>query len=293
MPVCAEQPTRWSSVVLLAAAVVVSLGCQKAPPTSTAEVVAVGRASVPSDPSDAAWQDVPVHPAPLLPQDLMEPRLLKPSTVEVRVRAITDGTRIALRLDWTDPTKSDLPGAARFSDACAVQFPAKVTAEMPGPFMGERGKPVEITFWRASWQATVDGRGDTIKDLYSGAAVDHYPFQAAPLEKEPQAQREMEARYAPARALGNRMAGPREKPVESLIAEGPGTLAPAPAAVSDGRGRRTDAGWSVVISRSLPEGLGPGKRSQVAFAVWEGSQQEAGSRKMRTGWIPIVVEAKR
>ena len=281
------------SVPLLLLALLVPLACQKAPPTSTAEVVVVGRASLPSDPNDAAWQDVPVHPAALLPQDLMEPRLLKPTTAEVRVRAITDGTRIVLRLDWTDPTKNDLPGPARFSDACAVQFPAKVTAEMPGPFMGEKGKPVEITFWRASWQAVVDGRGDTIKDLYPGAAVDHYPFQAAPLEKDPQAQREMEARYSPARALGNPMAGPRERPVQDLIAEGPGTLSPAPAAGSAGRGRRTEAGWSVVISRGLPEGLGPGKRSQVAFAVWEGSQQEAGSRKMRTGWIPIVVEAKR
>jgi hypothetical protein len=163
---------------------------------------------------------------------------------------------------------------------------------MPAPQMGEQGKPVEITFWRASWQAVVDGRGDTIKDLYPGATVDHYPFQAPSLEKGSTAQREMEARYSPARALGNRMAGPRERAVEDLIAEGPGTLASAPAAGSDGRGKRTADGWSVLISRRLPDGLAPGKRSQVAFAVWEGADQEAGSRKMRTGWIPIVVEAK-
>jgi hypothetical protein len=210
----------------------------------------------------------------------------------VRVRAITDGSRIALRLDWTDPTKDDLPGAGRFSDACAVQFPAKASADVPAPQMGEQGKPVEITFWRASWQAVVDGRGDTIKDLYPGATVDHYPFQAPSLENGSTAQREMEARYSPARALGNRMAGPRERAVEDLAAEGPGTLAPLPAGGSDGRGKRTADGWSVLIARRLPDGLGPGKRSQVAFAVWEGADQEAGSRKMRTGWIPIVVEVK-
>lgn len=282
---------RTSLLILLAS--LVPMACQKAPPTSTAEVMVVSRASLPSDPNDAAWNAAPVHVAPLILQDMVEPRLLKPSTSEVRVRAITDGTRIVLRLDWTDPTKDDLPGAARFSDACAVQFPAKAAAEMPAPQMGEQGKPVEITFWRASWQATVDGRGDTIKDLYPGATVDHYPFQAPPLDQGSQPQREMEARYAPARALGNRMAGPRERPVEDLIAEGPGTLTPVPPAESDGRGRRTSDGWSVQISRRLPEGLAPGQRSQVAFAVWEGAQQEAGSRKMRTGWIPIVVEAKK
>jgi DMSO reductase family type II enzyme heme b subunit len=267
--------------------------CQKAPPISTAEVVVASRPGLPADPTDAAWSEVPLHVAPLILQDMVEPRLLKPSTTEVRVRAITDGTRVALRLEWADATKDDLPGAARFSDACAVQFPSKVAAEMPAPQMGEKGKPVEITFWRASWQAVVDGRGDTIKDLYPNAAVDHYPFQAASLDKGSPAQREMEARYSPARALGNRMSGPRERPVEDLLAEGPGTLTSARPAGSDGRGRRTQDGWSVLISRPLPDGLAPGKRSQVAFAVWQGSQQEGGSRKMRTGWIPIVVEAKK
>ena len=279
--------------LFLALAVLTLAACQKAPPPSTAEVVVVSRPSLPSDPTDAAWNEAPVHVAPLILQDLVEPRLLKPTTTEVRVRAITDGTRIALRLEWIDATKDDLPGAARFSDACAVQFPTKVAAEMPAPQMGEMGKPVEITLWRAYWQAVVDGRGDTIKDLYPNAAVDHYPFQAASLDKGSPAQREMEARYAPARALGNRMSGPRERPVEDLIAEGPGTLTPAQATGSGGRGRRTDTGWSVLITRPMPDGLAPGKRSQVAFAVWEGSDQEAGARKMRTGWIPILVEAKK
>lgn len=274
-------------------AIILLAACQKAPPTSTTDVVVVSRPSLPSDPTDAAWSEVPLYAAPLILQDMVEPRLLKPSTAEVRVRAITDGTRVALRLEWTDATKDDLPGAARFSDACAVQFPTKVAAEMPAPQMGEKGKPVEITLWRASWQAVVDGRGDTIKDLYPNAAVDHYPFQAASLDTGSPAQREMEARYSPARALGNRMSGPRERPVEDLLAEGPGTLASARPVGSDGRGRRTQDGWSVLISRPLPDGLAPGKRSQVAFAVWEGSQQEGGSRKMRTGWIPIVVEAKK
>jgi hypothetical protein len=123
--------------------------------------------------------------------------------------------------------------------------------------------------------------------------VDHYPFEAPSLEKGSKVQREMAARYAPALALGNRMAGPRERPVEDLIAEGPGTVTTARSTDSNGRGQRTETGWSVVISRKLPQGMSPGRRSQVAFAVWEGTHQEAGARKMRTGWVPIVVEAKK
>jgi len=281
-----------SSVILVVAALVLG-ACGQKPPAPTAEVVVVSRPAILTDPTDVAWQNVPVHASPLLLQDMVDPRLLKASTGEVRVRAVTDGTRIAFRLDWTDPTKDDLPGAARFSDAVAVQLPTAVAADAPAPQMGEIGRPVEITFWRASWQATVDGRKDSITELYPRASVDHYPFEAPSLEKGSKDQREMAARYAPALALANRMAGPRERPVEDLIAEGPGTLTTTKATDSDGRGQRTATGWSVVISRRLPQGMSPGKRSQVAFAVWEGSHQEAGARKMRTGWVPIVVEAKK
>ena len=55
-------PLRTSLLLLLAALVLVA--CQRTPPTSTAEVVVITRASLPSDPNDAAWNDVPVMPSP-------------------------------------------------------------------------------------------------------------------------------------------------------------------------------------------------------------------------------------
>ena len=264
--------------------------CGPAGPAPVPEVVAVTRASVPVEPGDPAWDAAPFHTAPLLPQDVVEPRLLEASTAEVRVRAITDGVRVAFRLDWADPTADDRPGPGLFVDACAIQLPGAIRPDVPDPQMGEQGRPVEITYWRASWQATVDGRGDQITDLYPGATVDHYPFEAASLEPGSQPQEAMSRRYAPARALGNDMAGARTRPVEDLQAEGPATLGPGPPTGSDGRGRRTETGWSVLISRRLPEGLGPGDRGQIALAVWDGGRQEVGSRKMRSVWIPLLVE---
>jgi hypothetical protein len=53
---------------------------------------------------------------------------------------------------------------------------------------------------------------------------------------------------------------------------------------------RGENGWSVVLSRPLPTGLDPGRRTQVAFAVWQGAHQEAGARKMRTVWVPLAIE---
>ena len=261
-----------------------------AAPVATTEVIAARQAAVPKTGDAAAWKVVPVYTGPLIVQDMVEPRLMEPSTSQVQVQAVTDGTRIAFRLQWADATKDELPGIARYSDACAVQLPVTTGPDVPAPQMGEAQRPVEITYWRAFWQGAVDGRPDTIKALYPGAAVDHYPFEAASLPPGSEAQREMAQRYAPARALGNDMEGPRDRPVQDLIAEGPSTIRPAPETRSEGRGVRTDDGWVVVLSRPLPKGVATGSRTQVAFAVWQGSHQEAGARKMRSPWVPLLIE---
>jgi DMSO reductase family type II enzyme heme b subunit len=280
------------AMVLVAAALPLA-GCRRASaPPPTAEVVVVSAAALPADPADAGWKTAPQHVAKLIPQDLVEPRQMQPSTGEVHVQALTDGSEVAFRLEWTDATDNNLSGQVGFSDACAVQVPAQTEPTLPAPQMGEVGRPVEITYWNAAWQATVDGRGDSIQEIYPNATVDHYPFEAKPLEEDPAAKREMTARYAPARALGHMMAGPRETPVEDLIAEGPGTLAPAPSSSSKGRGQRTPEGWTVVITRRLPSGFSAETASQVAFAIWEGGQEEVGARKMRTGWIPLAMKGK-
>jgi DMSO reductase family type II enzyme heme b subunit len=268
----------------------VFLGCAKTePPVSSAEIRAVVETTLPSTIEDKRWERVPYHPAKLLLQDVVEPRLMQPSTPVVRVQAVTDGQRIAFRLSWTDPTLDDLPEAGRFGDAVAVQLPAAQSSDVPNPTMGEDGKPVEITYWSASFQAMVNGRKDDITAAHPQAKIDHYPFEAAPLKPGSPAQQGMALRYAPARSLGNAMAGPRSVPVQDLIAEGPGTIRPADKTVSTGVGKRSQDGWTVVLIRPVPNGTSTGGRSQAAFAVWEGSRQEVGARKMRTAWIPVAL----
>jgi hypothetical protein len=256
--------------------------------------LSVARApEIPSAPTDTFWSGITATRVPLIPQDMVEPRQLTPTTPEVRVRAVSDGKQLAFLLEWTDTTDDDMTKPAQFSDACAVQLPSIATADVPAPQMGEPGKRVDVVYWRAAWQASVDGRGDSIQALYPGATVDHYPFEAAPLKDDPAAQQAMEKRYAPARAVGNEAAGPRDRPVEDLVAEGPGTLSPAAKQESMGKGSRTADGWAVMLVRPLPEHLSPGRRSQVAFAVWDGAHKEVGARKMRSVWVPIVMEASR
>lgn len=276
-----------SSIILIG--LIGAAACRHtAPPTPDVQVIAAEKLTL--DPNDSVWDDAPVHLSKLILQDLVEPRLMEASTQEVRVKAIRAGNEMAFRIEWLDETQNDLPGPKQFLDACAVQLPLKTETSVPAPQMGETGKTVEISYWRADWQAIMDGRADEIEALHPNALVDHYPFEAKSLENDPNAQREAQLRYAPARTLGNRRAGPRESPVEDLIAEGPGTLTPNTRAISNGKGIRESKGWAVVITRPLPEGFSAQQPSQVAFAVWEGSHGETGARKMRTGWVQLTMK---
>ena len=268
-------------------------GCGPAPVPPVNEVVAIAADSAPVEPDDAAWEQAPEYLAQLVPQDQVEPRLLTPSTSEVRVRALAADGEIAFRLEWVDATVDDTPEPGAFLDGVAIQIPRTIEASAPDPQMGQEGAPVDIAFWRADWQASVDGRPDTLTSLYPNAAIDHYPFEAASLEPGSPEQQEAALRYAPADALGNRRVGPRAQPVEDMVAEGPGTITTLgegdEGPRSRAKGMRTDTGWSVVIARPVPAGLGPNIRTTIAFAVWNGALDEVGSRKMRTIWVPLVV----
>lgn len=258
-----------------------------------AQISVVRVAAMPTSATDAVWRDVTPAVVKLIPQDMVEPRQLQTTTPEVSVRACTNGAEVAFLLEWEDATVDDAIKPAQFSDACAVQLPADVAADVPAPQMGEPGRPVEVAYWRAAWQAAAHGRPDDVRALYPGAAIDHYPFEAPSLEPGSPAQEKMAERYAPARAAGNEMAAMAGRTVQDLIAEGPGTLSPAPAQQSRGAGARSATGWTVMLVRPTPAGLTPGRRTQVAFAVWNGALDEVGARKMRSVWIPIAVEKGR
>jgi DMSO reductase family type II enzyme heme b subunit len=159
--------------------------------------------------------------------------------------------------------------------------------------MGETGRGVEITYWSSAWQARAEGRTPEIRSLYPTASVDHYPFEAASLPPGSPEQKAMADRYAPAHALGNFMDGDGVHTVQDLVAEGPGTLTPAPETRSDGRGRWSGGRWELLLTRPLPAGAPPGARTQIAFAVWQGGREEVGARKMRSVWTPFAVGGAR
>jgi len=269
--------------------------CSRGPAVNTAEVRAV-RASgdLPAlDPQSAKWEAVLQHPARLMVQDVTEPRLTVPGVDLVNVRAMHDGTTIVFRLEWADATTDLVPDVGRGSDAAAIQLPLQPGASVPDAAMGEKGKGVQIAYWKSVWQddeARAASGKDRVAALHPNATTDHYPAQAGG-----EAREEMERRYAPARAAGNPMLTARNGAVQEIIAEGFGSATPAPAQKAAGRGVWANGKWLATITRPLNEGAGaanlqPGQRTYIAFAVWDGAQRHTGARKMRSGWIPLVLE---
>jgi hypothetical protein len=246
-----------------------------------------------TDPEAAEWSAAREYVAVMLLQDQAEPKLAKPTVETVRVRALHDGAWLALRLEWDDEARDDLEGPARFADAVALELPFAAGSDVPDAAMGQVGKPVRLTLWRASWQARLEGRKDPVKALYPRVATDHYPADAAKEAERP----DMEKLYAPARGAKNPVTLLRDdSPTQDLVAEGFGTSQPAPAQVSVGKGVHKDGKWRVTIAVPLDKGpkdaLRAGARTYLALAVWDGGRGNVGARKMRSGWVPLALGAQ-
>lgn len=277
-------------------ALAILAGCTRQPAQDPEQIAAKFTAGpLPfEDPASKLWQQAPEHPARLLPQNLTEPMLTEPGVDIVKVRAVHNGEWVVFRLEWNDATQDLIPVTGRSCDAAAIQFPLASDGDVPDAAMGEKGKGVRILYWKAVWQDDATraqaGRGDRIASLYPNAAIDHYPYEAGAA-----ARAEMEKRYAPARAAANPVTVPPSgTPVQVLIAEGFGNTRVAPAQTARGRGQWVDGRWVTTIARPLRGGadlgnLEPGRRSYVAFAVWDGARAHTGSRKMRSEWTPLIL----
>lgn len=269
--------------------------CSRGPVVDTTQVSAARvSGSLPiEDPAAAAWQSAPEYPAALMMQDVTEPRLTKPGVGVVRVRALHDGTTVVFRLQWDDPTRDIIPESGVSSDAVAVQFAVQPGADVPNAAMGEAGKPVEICYWKAVWQDDAERPSgtDRVAALYPRMAVDPYPFKQNQAAGE-----EMATRYAPAMAAGNPITRrPQAGAVQELLAEGFGTSMVPDAQHASGKGAWAGNRWVVTIARPLKEGEGRSnldvdQRTYVAFAIWDGAERQTGGRKMRSGWVPMLLQ---
>ena len=245
------------------------------------------------DPAAKYWEKVPVAEVILMAQPMVVPRPATTTTAKVSVQALHDGKRIAFRLSWSDPQRSEAGKLGEFSDAAAIQFPARAGEAPPIVMMGSKDNPVHIFHWRAQYQRDAEKGKPTIRDLYPNVSTDMYPMEFVDPASSGAATEHDRERYSPGRAEGNPQSYSKTG-VDEIIAEGFSTSSVQAGSQSFGKAVWDSGQWALVISRPLViEGgstLFPGKPSFLGFAVWQGGALEVGSRKCVTmAWTNLQV----
>ncbi len=220
----------------------------------------------------------------------------------VTVRGIHDGAKLALHFTWEDAAPEDhMLGQTQFPDAAAVQF----SPSLDPPFfaMGQTGEPVQIWLWKACWQRDLVSYAD-VEDVHPEMAVDAYPSLKDPPHGQHMAKEQFSTRgfhpdFLTATGAGNPVSTlDRRTPVESLSAQGFGSLASHPARFQnvDGRGEYADGVWRLVLVRDLAGAggddlaLAPGRTVSAGFAVWDGGAGDRNGLKSVSIWHRLEIE---
>ncbi|MCC6476300.1 hypothetical protein IT157_04520 [bacterium] len=243
-----------------------------------------------NDPLDPAWGKSHVYSSPMKMQDIVEPRMSEPGVASVDVRAVYDEKELVIRLDWPDSTADTVAFPAKFGDAIAIEFPLASGTTVPDANMGQEGGKVQIYQWKAFWQTKAGLTKSLTKTLYPNSYIDYYPPEAA---KDSSSRDLLEKQYAPAWNAGNPVAH-RTGSAQAYVAEGFGSLTALHQSMVEGKGIWKDGRWYVALTLDLSQvssdsPLKPNERTFIALAVWDGSSQNVGARKMRTTWTPFLM----
>ncbi len=219
---------------------------------------------------------------------------------QLTVRAVHDGDRIALLLAWADETHDATALRPQdFRDAAAIQF--SLTEDPPFFAMGELGSKVNIWMWKSERQADLEVAYQDLEKVYPNIGIDSYPnLLRSPLEQPMRHALTLESdpTFVTAWGAGNIVADPtRKSAAEDLTAEGFGTLRARPRMdqAVDATGVHETDSYRVQFTRPLTTGKGdaaalaPGARTDVSFAVWNGSAGDRDGKKSVTIWQELLI----
>lgn len=104
------------------------------------------------DPNAAAWNSAPQAQFPMSPQVHWQNRIQEATVKDLKVRALHDGTQMAVLLEYADPTEDP-------DDAAALEFMVgdkKAHFAHGQPMAQVEGGPVNIWFWKNKENKAVD-----------------------------------------------------------------------------------------------------------------------------------------
>jgi hypothetical protein len=286
--------TTFSSIVLIT---LMSFSVHAAPILSLYTEIDLSRLPTKKNEWNALWDKAVEETVSLMAQPMAIPRSKITLTPQIKVKSIHNNSWIAFQLSWPDVDKSEAGRLGEFSDAVAIQFPAKSNDSLPPVFMGAKDNPVHIFHWRAQYQLDKEHGLRSMKDLYPNMNPDMYPLEFKDEGHLTGLTDEKREVFSHGRAAGNPQSYVK-KGIDEIFAEGFGTSSVIQnvEAIAHGNWQRKK-GWTVIISRPLMRESGSvleiGKSSFVAFAVWQGGKQEVGSRKSITmSWVPLQILSK-
>jgi len=153
--------------IILALMLVFVLGMGLASTAGAATIQALKvSGDIPLDPTDPFWSNYgPTKGKHVVidldPQMITNPMWPNPATKWVNVKAATNGKEIAVRLEWTDPTRNDIMvQSQQYKDQAAIMFPVNQSGEEPPFTMGGDGERVNIWQWKATWNKEGAGKND-------------------------------------------------------------------------------------------------------------------------------------
>ncbi len=233
-------------------------------PPAITEVIRAGLvedAPLPGGLDDPLWETTEAFYIPMAGQIIQPPRWFVPQVDGLWVRALHDGSELALHVSWSDRSQSPDSAWADFQaqilsavgpdegdmepgprpDRLRVQFPIEIPEGMDKPYflLGDPRNPVYLWSWESTAEGAVEGD---------------------------------------ARGLGT--LAPQGDAGQSLMSE---------AAFSAGR-------WAVMFRRALvTEDSGDlqfriGEPVPVGFAAWDGDNGESGTRGSISSWNYVFLE---
>ena len=217
------------------------------------------------------WQDIPILKV-MLSHQITERPWPKGLTPAVGVQAFHNGKDIYFKMTWEDDHPDTTALVDTFVDGCAVAVPIDANAPVRSIMMGF-SSPVNI--WQ--WQANKDMQYWQGKTGIEDVDVDFvYPFE----EEEIFSVTAVELKSA----------------VTDLVAKRAGSLTRKENQIVQGRGLWRGGRWDVVFKRSLTtkdqqqDCQFSGLKQSVSFAVWDGDQNDRGSRKSTSEWVKLQIQ---
>lgn len=242
---------------------------------------------------ESVWKNAKEEVVTLMMQPMIAPKPKATTTEKITVQAVHDGKWLVFRLRWSDPRRDEAGKLGEFSDAAAIMFP--VNEGTPPPiFMGAKDNPVHIYHWRAQYQHDEEFGKKEMKDIYPNMSIDMYPMEFKDPGKVKGLTEEKREQYAQGKAAGNPQSYAKHA-VDEIFAEGFSTSAVIENVESYGKGHWADGEWVLILGRHMSRekgsNLAAGKETNLGFAIWQGSQDEVGSRKSVTmAWTPMKIE---